>query len=122
MNADVLTTKVADGIAVITLGSPKRIYFDAEMGDVLTEALDQFAGDAKVRVVVITGGAPGSFANYRAVIECDELHQACPAQNWFHRSLQFSHRFRSVGRLPKLSHVRMTYGLANGGKYLLEWL
>ena len=29
MNADVLTTKVADGIAVITLGSPKRIYFDS---------------------------------------------------------------------------------------------
>jgi hypothetical protein len=43
MNADVLTTKVADGIAVITLGSPKRIYFDAEMGDVLTEALDPLA-------------------------------------------------------------------------------
>ena len=28
MNADVLTTRVADGIAVITLGSAKRIYFD----------------------------------------------------------------------------------------------
>ena len=34
MNADVLTTRAADGIAVITLGSAKRIYFDAEMGDV----------------------------------------------------------------------------------------
>ena len=44
MNADVLTTKVADGIAVITLGSPKRIYFDAEMGDVLTEALEGIRG------------------------------------------------------------------------------
>jgi hypothetical protein len=31
MNAYVLTTKVADG---------KRIYFDAEMGDALTEALE----------------------------------------------------------------------------------
>src|SRR5258706_67507 len=61
MNADILTTKVADGIAVITLGSAKRIYFDADMGDALTEALDQFAGDAKVRVVVITGGARGYF-------------------------------------------------------------
>jgi len=28
MNADVLTTRVADGIAVITLGSARRIYFD----------------------------------------------------------------------------------------------
>src|SRR6266576_1962084 len=61
MNADVLTTRVADGIAVITLGSARRIYFDQEMGDALTEALDGFAGDPKVRVVVITGGAPGYF-------------------------------------------------------------
>jgi len=61
MNAEVLTTRVADGIAVITLGSPRRIYFNQEMGDALTEALDGFAGDAKVRVVVITGGAPGYF-------------------------------------------------------------
>src|SRR6267142_636370 len=55
MNADVLTTRVADGIAVITLGSARRIYFDEEMGDALTEALDGFAGDANVRVVVVTG-------------------------------------------------------------------
>ena len=61
MNADALTTKVADGIAVITLGSARRMYFDAEMGDAITEALDQFAGDASIRVVVITGGAPGYF-------------------------------------------------------------
>ena len=45
MNADVLTTRAADGIAVIGLGSANRIYFDAEMGDALTEALDGFAGD-----------------------------------------------------------------------------
>src|SRR5258707_6774154 len=64
MNADVLTTRVADGIAVITLGSARRIYFDGEMGDALTEALDQFAGDAKVRVVVVTGGAPGYFIRH----------------------------------------------------------
>src|SRR6202158_4959555 len=61
MNADVLATRVVDGIAVITLGNARRIYFDQEMGDALTEALDGFAGDAKVRVVVITGGAPGYF-------------------------------------------------------------
>jgi len=59
MNPDVLTTRVADGIAVVTLGSARRIYMDDEMGIALTEALDGFAGDAKVRVVVVTGGAPG---------------------------------------------------------------
>jgi enoyl-CoA hydratase len=61
MNADVLTTRVADGIAVITLGSATRIYFDEEMGNALTEALDGFAGDPNVRVVIVTGGAPGYF-------------------------------------------------------------
>src|SRR5215467_1396753 len=64
MNTDVLTTRVTDGIAVITLGSATRIYFDEEMGDALTEALDGFAGDAKVRVVVVTGGAPGYFIQH----------------------------------------------------------
>src|SRR5437868_5716245 len=31
------------------------------MGDALTEALDGFAGDPNVRVVIVTGGAPGYF-------------------------------------------------------------
>jgi enoyl-CoA hydratase/carnithine racemase len=48
MNADVLTTRVADGIAIITLGSATRIYFDEEMGDALTEPLDGFADDANI--------------------------------------------------------------------------
>jgi hypothetical protein len=67
MKADVLTTRVADGIAVITLGSAKRIYFDEEMGDALTAALDGFAGDANVRVVVVTGGAPGYFIRHYSI-------------------------------------------------------
>ena len=44
MNADVLSTKVTEGIAVITLGSAKRMYFDAEMGDALTESLQELRG------------------------------------------------------------------------------
>ena len=31
MNADVLTARVADGIAIVILGSARRIYFDEEM-------------------------------------------------------------------------------------------
>jgi enoyl-CoA hydratase len=83
MNADVLTTRVADGIAVITLGSAKRIYFDAEMGDALTEALDGFAGDPNVRVVIVTGGAPGYFNrhfNIPALIEIAESLRASGRQ------------------------------------------
>src|SRR6202521_2239761 len=83
MNADVLTTRVADGIAVITLATPKRIYFDAEMGDALTETLDKFAGDPNVRVVVVTGGAPGYFNrhfNIPALIEIAEALRASGRQ------------------------------------------
>src|SRR5580765_747968 len=82
MNADVLTTRVADGIAVITLGSARRIYFDEEMGDALTEALDGFAGDPNVRVVIVTGGAPGYF----------NRHFSIPALIEFAESLRVSGR------------------------------
>ena len=56
-----------NGIAVITLGSARRIYFDEEIGDALTEALEGFAGDANVRGVVVTGGAPGYFIRHFSV-------------------------------------------------------
>src|SRR5271169_97698 len=79
MNADVLTTRAADGIAVITLGSAKRIYFDAEMGDALTEALDGFAGDAKVRVVVVTGGAPGYFIRHFTIAALVDIGESLRA-------------------------------------------
>jgi enoyl-CoA hydratase/carnithine racemase len=67
MDTDVLSTRVTDGIAVITLGSARRIYFDDEMGNALTEALDGFAGDPKIRVVVVTGGAPGYFIRHFSI-------------------------------------------------------
>ena len=67
MNPDVLTTRVADGIAVISLGSAKRIYFDGEIGDALTQALDEFAGDPDIRVVIVTGGAPGYFNRHFSI-------------------------------------------------------
>src|SRR6202521_4470823 len=79
MNADVLTTRVAGGIAVITLGSAKRIYFDAEMGDALTEALDGFAGDPNVRVVVVTGGAPGYFNRHFSIPALIEIAESLRA-------------------------------------------
>src|SRR5216110_2103028 len=81
MNADVLTTRAADGSAVITLGSARRIYFDEEMGDALTEALDGFAGDANVRVVVVTGGAPGYFIRHFSR-RCAYPPRRGPARFW----------------------------------------
>ena len=79
MNADVLTTKVTDGIVLITLGSPKRIYFDAEMGDALTEALEGFAGDVKARVVIVTGGAPGYFNRHFSIPALIEIAESLRA-------------------------------------------
>jgi enoyl-CoA hydratase len=61
MKTDVLTTSVIDKIAVVALGSPKKVYFDMAMGDALTDELQAFAGDPGVRVVIITGGTPGYF-------------------------------------------------------------
>jgi enoyl-CoA hydratase len=79
MNADVLTTRVADGIAVITLGSARRIYMDDEMGVALTEALDGFAGNANVRVVVVTGGAPGYFIRHFTIAALIDMAESLRA-------------------------------------------
>jgi len=79
MNIDVLSTKTTDGIAVITLGSAKRIYFDAEMGDALTQALEEFAGDANIRVVIITGGAPGYFNRHFSIPALIEIAESLRA-------------------------------------------
>ena len=76
MNADVLTTSVENAIAVITLGSAKRIYFDEEMGDSLTAALEELAGNPAVRVVVVTGGAPGYFIRHFSISSLLRLAEA----------------------------------------------
>src|ERR1700693_3930770 len=69
MDADVLTTRVADGIAVITLGTARRIYIDQETSDALFEALNTCAGDADIRVVIVTGAAPGIFVRHYSIPE-----------------------------------------------------
>jgi len=79
MNTDVLTASAKDGIALITMGSPRRIHFDEEMGEALTEALDRFAGDASVRVVVVTGGAPGYFIRHFKVAALIRLAESLRA-------------------------------------------
>src|SRR5258708_19801410 len=76
MNADVLSTKITEGIAVITLGSAKRMYFDAEMGDALTENLQEFAGDPNIRVVIVTGGTPGYFNRHFSIPALIEFAEA----------------------------------------------
>jgi len=66
-------TRVADSVATIALGSPKRIYFDAEMGDALTAALEWLRRGSNIRVVVLTGGAPGYFARHFSITSLLQL-------------------------------------------------
>jgi enoyl-CoA hydratase/carnithine racemase len=73
VSTDVLSARAADSVAVITLGSPTRIYFDPEMGDALTAALDAYAGDPNIRVVILTGGAPGYFARHCSIASLLQL-------------------------------------------------
>ena len=68
-NEDVVSTQTADGIAVVTLGSPARIHFDSEMGDALLDALTKLGDDDAVRVIIVTGGAPGYFVRHYSVAE-----------------------------------------------------
>jgi enoyl-CoA hydratase/carnithine racemase len=79
MNADVLTKTVSEGVAVITLGSATRIYFDGEMGDALTQALEEFAGDPGIRAVIVTGGAPGYFNRHFSIPALIEFAEALRA-------------------------------------------
>ena len=70
---DVLSTRSEGGVAVITLGSEKRIFFDPEMSDALFDALTTLAADEKVRAIVVTGGAPGYFVRHYSVAELVRL-------------------------------------------------
>ena len=70
---DVLSTRSEGGVAVITLGSEKRIFFDPEMSDALFDALSTLAADEKVRAIVVTGGAPGYFVRHYSVAELVRL-------------------------------------------------
>ena len=79
---DVLSTRIADGIAVVTLGSETRIFFDPEMSEALFETLSALAADDAVRVIVVTGGAPGYFVRHYSVAALIELGERLKAQAW----------------------------------------
>src|SRR5258705_4759449 len=84
MDADVLTTRVVDGIAVITLGTERPIYIDQETSDALFEALRTGAGDPDIRVVIVTGAAPRSFVRHYSIPELIGVAQSvrATARDW----------------------------------------
>jgi enoyl-CoA hydratase len=81
-NPEVLSTHIADGVAVVTLGSATRIYFDPEMSDALFEALTALAADDMVRAIVVTGGAPGYFVRHYSVAALIELGERLKGHDW----------------------------------------
>ena len=54
-------------------------YFDAEMGDALTESLQEFAGNPNIRVVIVTGGTPGYFNRHFSIPALIEFVEAVRA-------------------------------------------
>jgi enoyl-CoA hydratase len=81
-NPDVLSIRIDAGVAVVTLGSAKRIFFDPEMSDALFEALTALAADASVRAIVVTGGAPGYFVRHYSVAALIALGERLKGQPW----------------------------------------
>src|SRR5882724_5703710 len=81
-NPDLCSTRIEDGIALITIGSAQRIYFDPEVGDALHSALQAVAADDAVRVVVVTGGAPGYFVRHYSVASLVALGERLKGQDW----------------------------------------
>ena len=67
--AGIFSSSVDNGIAVATLGSKDRIHLDPEMAECLYDALKGWASDDGVRVIVLTGGAPGYFLRHYSVAE-----------------------------------------------------
>ena len=88
MNTDVFATRVIEGIAVITLGSATRMYFDSEMGDALTESLQEFSGDPNIRVVIVTGGTPGYFNRHFSIPALIEFAESVRASGANGRTMQ----------------------------------
>src|ERR1700692_829343 len=54
-------------------------YVDAEMGDALTESLQEFAGNLNIHFVIVTGGTPGYFNRHFSILALIEFVEAVRA-------------------------------------------
>lgn len=117
---DVLSTRIADGIAVVTLGSASRIFFDPEMSDALFAALTALAADDTVRVIVVTGGAPGYFVRHYSVAALIALGERLNGQDWPEdapfQAGSFDSAMRLVETMPK-PVIAAISGSAMGGGF-----
>ena len=119
-HADLLSTRIADGVAVVTLGSAKRIYFDPEMSDALCEAMTALGPDEAVRAIVVTGGAPGYFVRHYSVAALIALGERLKGRDWPENSPyqagSFDSAMRLVETMPK-PVIAAISGSAMGGGF-----
>jgi enoyl-CoA hydratase len=121
-SADVLSTRIDDGVAVVTLGSPARIFFDQEMSDALLEAMSALSADEAVRVVVVTGGAPGYFVRHYSVAALVTLGEKLKSsgRKWSedasYKESSFAGAMRVAEEMPK-PVIAAISGSAMGGGF-----
>jgi enoyl-CoA hydratase len=119
-NPDVLSTAIDTSVAIITLGSAKRIYFDPEMSDALFEALTVLAADDAVRAIVVTGGAPGYFVRHYSVAALVDTGERLKGQEWpedrAYQAGSFDKAMTLVEAMPK-PVIAAISGSAMGGGF-----
>ena len=120
--SEVLSARVDEGVALVTLGSPTRIFFDPEMSDALLETMTALAGDEAVRVVVVTGGAPGYFVRHYSVAALISMGEKFKSsgQRWSedrpYTPGSFAGTMRLVEQMPK-PVIAAISGTAMGGGF-----
>jgi enoyl-CoA hydratase/carnithine racemase len=108
VSSEVLSMRAEDGVALVTLGSPTRIFFDPEMSDALLEVMTALAGNEAVRVIVVTGGAPGYFVRHYSVAALVSMGERLKSsgQQWSEDTPytpgSFASAMRLVEQMPNL--------------------
>jgi enoyl-CoA hydratase len=117
-----LSTNVEDGIAIATIGSAERIHFDPEIADCLYDTLKVWAHDETVRVVILTGGAPGYFIRHysvAAIISAGEAVRGAgitPKEDADTQFFSFDHAITLCETMPK-PVIAAISGTCMGGAY-----
>jgi enoyl-CoA hydratase/carnithine racemase len=122
VSSEVLSMRAEDGVALVTLGSPTRIFFDPEMSDALLEVMTALAGNEAVRVIVVTGGAPGYFVRHYSVAALVSIGERLKSsgQQWSEDTPytpgSFASAMRLVEAMPK-PVIAAISGTAMGGGF-----
>src|SRR5450759_507539 len=119
---EVLSMRAEDGVALVTLGSPTLIFFEPERSYALLEVMTALAGNEAVRVIVVTGGAPGYFVRHYSVAALVSMGERLKSsgQQWSEDTPytpgSFASAMRLVEAMPK-PVIAAISGTAMGGGF-----